>query len=155
MDDLTLKHSVAVVVRGPGDGTFLVVRRPDDPADPLAGAWGLPAVTLAAGEDELAGVTRVGRAKMGVELRATRRIGEKAGVQGGAALRLAEYEAVITAGEPSVPQPDASVTQYTAWRYTAEPGDLAEAASRGSLCARLFLRDRAAGGAGRGSAGRG
>ena len=143
MADLTLKHSVAVVVRGPGDGTFLVVQRPDDPADPLAGAWGFPAVTLADGEDELAGVARAGRAKMGVELRATRKIGEAEGIQGGTALRLAEYEAVITAGEPSVPQPDASVTQYTAWRYTADPGDLAEAASRGSLCARLFLRDRA------------
>jgi hypothetical protein len=140
------KHSVAVVVRGPGDGTFLVVRRPEDPADPLAGAWGLPAVTLAAGEDELAGVARAGRAKLGVELRAVRRIGEREAAQGGAVIRLAEYEAVITAGAPSVPQPDASVTQYTAWRYTAEPGDLAAAAGRGSLCARLFLEDRARGG---------
>lgn len=139
------KHSVAVVVRGPGNATFLVVRRPDDPADPLAGVWGLPAVTLAAGEDELAGVARAGRAKLGVELRAVRRIGEMQGTQDGAALRLAEYEAVITGGAPSVPQADASVTQYTAWRYTAEPGDLAEAARRGSLCARLLLQDRASG----------
>ncbi len=139
------KHSVAVVVRGPGDAAFLVVRRPDDPADPLAGVWGLPAVTLAAGEDELAGVARAGRAKLGVQLRAVRRIGEMQGTQDGAALRLAEYEAVITGGTPSVPQADASVTQYTAWRYTAEPGDLAEAARRGSLCARLLLRDRASG----------
>jgi hypothetical protein len=137
------KHSVAVVVRGPGDGTFLVVRRPDDPADPLAGVWGLPAVTLAAGEGELAGVARAGRAKLGVELRAVRRIGETEGAQGGTALRLAEYEAVIAGGVPSVPQADATVTQYTACRYTAEPGDLAEAAARGSLCARLFLQDRA------------
>jgi hypothetical protein len=139
----SVKHSVAVVVRGPDDGTFLIVRRPDDPADPLAGAWGLPAVTLAAGEDELAGVTRAGQAKLGVRLRAVRRIGEEAGTQGGAALRLAEYEAVITGGAPSVPQADPAVTQYTAWRYTADPGDLAEAARRGSLCARLFLRDQA------------
>jgi hypothetical protein len=104
-------------------------------------------VTLAAGEDELAGVARAGRDKVGVELRAVRKVGEAVGTQGGAALRLAEYEAVITAGAPSVPQPDASVTQYTAWRYTADPGDLAEAASRGSLCARLFLQDRARGSA--------
>jgi hypothetical protein len=148
MAGLTLKHSVAVVVRGPDDGTFLVVRRPDDPADPLAGAWGFPAVTLAAGEDELAGVARAGRAKLGVELRAVRRIGEMQEARDGTALRLAEYEAVITSGTPSVPQADASVTQYSAWRYTAEPADLAEAAGRGSLCARLFLRERAGGGAG-------
>ena len=137
------KHSVAVVVRGPGDGTFLVVQRPEDPADPLAGAWGFPAVTLAAGEDELAGVARAGRAKLGVELRAVRRIGDMTGARNGTALLLAEYEAVITAGSPRVPQPDATVTQYTAWRYSADPGDLAGAAARGSLCARVFLRDRA------------
>ena len=41
-----IKRSVAVVVRGPEAGTFLVVKRPDDPGDPLAGVWGLPAVTL-------------------------------------------------------------------------------------------------------------
>jgi ADP-ribose pyrophosphatase YjhB (NUDIX family) len=142
-----LKHSVAVVVRGPGDGTFLIVRRPDDPADPLAGVWGFPAVTLAAGEDELAGVARAGRVKLGVELRAVRRIGEAQGTQNGTVLRLAEYEAVITGGAPSVPQADATVTQYPACRYTAEPADLAEAAGRGSLCARLFLQDRARGNA--------
>ena len=70
------KHSVAVVVRG-DDGTFLAVRRPDDPEDPLAGLWGLPAVTLADEEDELSGVIRAGRAKLGVELAVGRKIGEK------------------------------------------------------------------------------
>ena len=43
----TIKRSVAVVVRGPKAGMFLVVKRPDDPGDPLAGVWGLPAVSLA------------------------------------------------------------------------------------------------------------
>ena len=137
-----IKHSVADVVRGPDDGTFLLVRRPDDPADPLAGAWGFPAVTLAPGEGELDGVARAGRAKLGVALRAVRRIGERAGLQGGTALRLAEYEAVIEAGTPSVPQADASVTQYTAWRYASDPGELSAAAGRGSLCAQVFLADR-------------
>jgi 8-oxo-dGTP diphosphatase len=137
-----MKHSVAVVVRGPDDGTFLLVRRPDDPADPLAGAWGFPAVTLAPGEGELDGVARAGRAKLGVALRAVRRMGERAGVRDGTALRLAEYEAVITAGDPSVPQGDTSVTQYTAWRYARDPGELAAAAARGSLCAQVFLADR-------------
>jgi hypothetical protein len=56
------KHSVAVVVRLPGElaagghpgGGAFVVRRPADPADPLAGLWGLPAISLRAGEDERA-----------------------------------------------------------------------------------------------------
>jgi 8-oxo-dGTP diphosphatase len=137
-----VKHSVAVVVHGPGDGMFLLVRRPGDPGDPLAGVWGFPAVTLAPGEGELDGVTRAGRVKLGVTLRAVRKVGTRTGTQNGTRLCLAEYEAVITAGTPRVPQPGRAVTQYAAWRYSADPADLAEAAGRGSLCAAVFLADR-------------
>jgi uncharacterized protein len=136
-----IKRSVAVVVRGPEAGTFLVVRRPDDPADPLAGVWGLPAVTLADGEDERAAVVRAGRDKLGVELTAGRRLGAASADRGDYLLVLADYEAAVAGGSPSVPQPDASVTQYVDWRYTADPAVLAEAAARGSLCARIFLED--------------
>jgi hypothetical protein len=145
-----VKRSVAVVVRragrpaeggSPPGGEFLIVRRPDDPGDPLAGVWGLPAVTLLDGEDERAAVVRAGRVKLGVGLAAGPRIGEKAADRGGYVLRLADYEATILGGVPVVPQPDDSMTQYTACRYTADPGTLAEAAARGSLCAQLFLED--------------
>jgi uncharacterized protein len=136
-----IKRSVAVVVHGPEAGTFLVVKRPDDPADPLAGVWGLPAVTLTDGEDERAAVVRAGRDKLGVELRAGRRLGQASADRGDYLLVLADYEAAVVGGIPSVPQPDASVTQYVDWRYTADPAVLAEAAARGSLCARIFLED--------------
>ncbi len=141
-----VKHSVAVVVRPPADdteaaGTFLVVRRPDDPADPLRGAWGLPAVTVRDGEDEHGAVVRAGRVKLGVELAPGRRIGEKTVDRGGYLLRLADYEAVIVSGEPGVPQPDASMTQYTACQFTTDPAVLDEAAARGSVCAQVFLAD--------------
>jgi 8-oxo-dGTP diphosphatase len=137
-----VKHSVAVVVReagSPAGGAFLVVRRPEDPEDPLAGVWGLPAVTLLDGEDERAAVVRAGRVKLGVELTAGARIGEKTSDRGGYLLRLADYEAAVIRGVPAVPQPDGSMTQYTACRYTTDPGTLAEAAARGSLCAQVFL----------------
>ena len=142
-----VKHSVAVVVRRPVDdtaeaGAFLVVRRPDDPADPLRGAWGLPAVTVLDGEDERGAVVRAGLVKLGVELAPGRRIGEKTVDRGGYLLRLADYEAVIVSGEPGVPQPDASLTQYTACQFTADPAVLDEAAARGSVCAQVFLADR-------------
>ena len=117
-----LKRSVAVVIGRPG-GAFLVVRRPDDPDDPLAGAWGLPAITLLDGEDERAGVVRAGRVKLGVELAVGVRIGEKTADRGGYLLRLADYAAMVLAGVPAVPQPDDSMTQYTACRYTERPGD--------------------------------
>ena len=142
-----LKRSVAVIVGRP-DGAFLIVRRPDDPDDPLAGAWGLPAVTLLDGEDEPAAVVRAGRVKLGVELAAGPRIGEKTADRGGYLLRLADYAATILAGVPAVPQPDGSMTQYAACRYTSDAGTLADAAARGSLCAQVFLEDRTrAGGA--------
>src|SRR5580692_2443821 len=136
-----IKRSVAVVVRGPEAGTFLVVKRPDDPADPLAGVWGLPAVSLADGEDERAAAVRVGRDKLGVGLAPGVRLGAASADRGDYLLVLADYEATIIAGAPSVPQPDASVTQYVEWRYAADPAVLAEAADRGSLCARIFLED--------------
>ena len=88
-----IKRSVAVVVRGPEAGTFLVVKRPDDPGDPLAGVWGLPAVTLADGEDERAAVVRVGRDKLGVELAPGRRLGDASADRGDYLLVLADYEA--------------------------------------------------------------
>jgi len=146
----SIKRSVAVVVRKAG--AFLIVRRPDDPEDLLAGVWGLPAVTLRDGEDEEAAVVRAGRAKLGVELAVGARLGEKTADRGGYLLRLADYEATVLHGVPAVPQPDHSMTQYTACRYTADPATLAEAAARGSLCAQVFLEDNskrrlAAGGA--------
>jgi hypothetical protein len=136
-----LKRSVAVVIGRPG-GAFLIVRRPDDPDDPLAGAWGLPAITLLDGEDERAGVVRAGWVKLGVELAVGARIGEKTADRGGYLLRLADYAAMVLTGVPRVPQPDHySMTQYTACRYTSDPGTLAAAAARGSLCAQVFLED--------------
>lgn len=134
-----IKRSVAVVVRNAG--AFLIVRRPDDPEDPLAGLWGLPAVTLLDGEDERAAVVRAGRVKLGVELAAGARLGEKTADRGGYVLRLADYEATVLHGTPAVPQRDTSMTQYTECEYTTDPGPLAEAASRGSLCAQVFLED--------------
>ena len=143
-----MKRSVAVVVRRPGapaavgapvGGEFLIVRRPDDPDDPLAGVWGLPAITLLDGEDERAAVVRAGRVKLGAELAVGARIGEKAADRGGYLLRLADYEATIVDGVPVVPQPDGSMTQYTACRFTADPEVLAEAAARGSVCAQVFI----------------
>jgi ADP-ribose pyrophosphatase YjhB (NUDIX family) len=127
-----VKHSVAVVVRGDGDG-YLAVKRPVDPDDPLAGAWGLPAVTLKNGEDERAAAARAGRDKLGVELHVGRKLGEKTAERDDYVLRLADYEATIAAGVPSVPRPDPAVTQYTDCRFTSDPGLLAEGAERGSL----------------------
>ena len=101
-----LKRSVAVVIgrhaarrRVPAGSSS--IRRPDDPDDPLAGAWGLPAITLLDGEDERAGVVRAGRVKLGVELAAGPQMGEKSADRGGYVLHLADYEATVLAVVPT------------------------------------------------------
>jgi 8-oxo-dGTP diphosphatase len=132
------KHSVAVVVRGE-DGTFLVVKRPDDAHDELAGLWGFPAITPMPGEDDRAAVVRTGRVKLGVELAPGAKIGERTAERDGYVLRLSEYEATIVAGSPSVPQADTSMTQYADAHFTDDPGELSEAARAGSLCAQIFV----------------
>ncbi len=60
------KRSVAVLVRK-GDNV-LTVRRPDDD-DELPGIWGLPAGTYRQGETLETLVERIGRDKLGVDLR--------------------------------------------------------------------------------------
>jgi 8-oxo-dGTP diphosphatase len=142
------KHSVAVVVRGE-DGKFLVVKRPDDVDDMLAGMWGFPAITPAPGEDDQAAVVRTGRMKLGVELAPGAKIGELTADRDGYVLHLSEYEATIVAGTPSVPQggtSDASMTQYAGAHFTDDPGELSAAARAGSLCAQIFLANAGLGG---------
>lgn len=141
----TVKHSVAVVVRRE-DGAFLAVKRPDDPEDPLAGMWGLPAITLRAGEDERSAAARAGRAKLGVELAVGEKIGTKTADRGAYVLTLADYEATVASGAVTVPQPDASTTQYTESRFVEDPAILAEAAGKGSLCAQILLESARSGG---------
>lgn len=133
-----VKHSVAVVVRSQ-DGMFLVVKRPDDAHDILAGVWGFPAITPVPGEDDRAAVVRTGRAKLGVELAAGAKVGERTADRGGYVLHLTEYEAAIVTGTPSVPQADTSMTQYVDAHFTDDPGELSDAARAGSLCAQIFL----------------
>ena len=133
-----VKESVAVVVRNRA-GEFLVTRRPDDPADELAGVWGLPAVTRRSGEAERPAAERIGPLKLGVTLSIGARLGERDDDRGQYLLRLADYEASIVRGTPTVPQSDDSVTQYVACEFTSDPAVLVAAARRGSACARIFL----------------
>ncbi len=132
-----LKRSVSLVIER-HDG-LLLVRRPDGD-ESLPGEWGLPAATLRPGEDEEDAVRRAGRDKLGVEVRPVRALGEAEDERPAYRLHMRDWAVEITAGEPAVPQPGEG-TQYESCRW----GDLAElgpAAWRGSLCARVLLRER-------------
>jgi 8-oxo-dGTP diphosphatase len=132
-----LKHSVSLVIEGP-DG-LLLVRRPEGD-ESLPGEWGLPAATLRTGESEEDAVRRAGRDKLGVEVRPRRVLGEASGERPGYRILMRDWEVEIAAGEPVVPQPGDG-TQYETLRR-GEAADLVPAARRGSLCARVLLRER-------------
>jgi 8-oxo-dGTP diphosphatase len=110
---------------------LLLVRRPDDDED-LPGVWGLPAVSLEAGESEEEAVRRAGRDKLGIELEPVERVGREE--------TMTDWEARILSGNPAVPQPGPH-TQYTELHF-GEPSELVPAAREGSLCCRVLLRAR-------------
>lgn len=132
------KNSVALVIKNER-GELLAVRRPLDEAGPLAGAWGLPAITLAHDESESEAAIRVGHTKLGVAVTVGAKIGERTADRGEYILHLSDYEATIANGAPKVPQADASVTQYMDFKYTDDPTILFAAAQNGSLCTQIYL----------------
>lgn len=135
-----LKHSVSLVIEGPAG--LLLVRRPDDD-ESLPGEWGLPAATLRPGEDEADALRRAGRDKLGVEVRPLHPLGEAEGERPAYRILMRDWAVEIAAGEPAVPQPGDG-TQYEICRW-GDPAELVPAAQRGSLCARVLLRERGIG----------
>jgi 8-oxo-dGTP diphosphatase len=135
---MTKKRSISLAIRDDArPGAVLIVHRPDDDDD-LPGVWGLPAASLAPGEDWHDTALRAGREKLGVSLRIGSMLRHGALKRAEYTLEMKLFEAAIVAGIPSVPQDAAGVTQYRSWRW-GRAEDLREAAEKGSLCSRLFL----------------
>jgi 8-oxo-dGTP diphosphatase len=132
------KRAVALVIKDTNDD-FLVVKRPDNADDDLAGVWGFPAVTLSDVESEVDGARRVAQQKLGVDVEIGKRIGESTHDRPKYILTLCDYEAKVTNGTPTTPQPDTSITQYAECKYTNDPSILFAAARKGSQCTQIFL----------------
>src|ERR1051326_8142806 len=94
---IPVKHSIAVAIFH-GENV-LSVRRPDDD-DELPGIWGLPAGTLRGSEtvDDL--IRRIGRDKLGAELRGLQKIGQGSQQRSAYHLEMELWESEMT-GEPS------------------------------------------------------
>lgn len=132
-----VKHAVAMIHYGSA-GSFLAVRRSLDD-ESLPGVWGLPAASLRAHESHQDAVRRAAKQKLGVDVAVGARIGTARIERDLYTLELSDYVVEIVDGKPAVPQPDRSVSQYMALRYTADLSLLAPAAKAGSLCSRVFL----------------
>ena len=122
---------------------FSVARRADDAAT-LPGVWGLPSGNLLPDETIEAAIQRIGRDKFGVEVEPVRYVGEDSIDRGTYHLHLREYEVKIVSGTAHVPQParELHYTQYSALQMTDDPHILDEAATKGSLCSRVYLREQ-------------
>ncbi len=142
-----VKQSVSVAIRSVGaDGVERVVAvlRPEVFGDPLSGLWGLPAASLREGETPDDAVARVLRDKLGLEaLQGFMGINSGQRISDGITQSMTVYAVSWDVGAAlpiTLPAPhvDPTVTMYRDWRWAA-PEELREAASRGSLCTRLYL----------------
>jgi 8-oxo-dGTP pyrophosphatase MutT (NUDIX family) len=133
------KESVAAVIRHPDrDGRLLIVQRPETPDEELLGVWGLPAASLKPGEDDYAALQRLGKQKLGAELRPLRMLAQGRMARTDYELEMRLYEALLE-GEPKLAtKANENVTLYTEWRWD-KPERLNEGAIKGSLCCRLVL----------------
>ena len=145
---LPKKFAVSYIISKEGEsGEFLCVQRPANDAN-LPNVWGLPAgmATAAAGGSEhptdaewTAAVEQSGVQKLGVALKVGAVLSEGQQPRAEYVLHMRQYAVEVIGGDtPEVPQPVEGVTQYQQWRWAAT-ADLADAASKGSLCSRLYI----------------
>ncbi len=142
-----VKQSVSVAIRSvaaDGRERVVAVLRPEVFGDALGGLWGLPAASLREGETPDDAVARVLRDKLGLgTLDGIKPINEGRHDQDGYTQTMTVYAVTWDGEQPApitlpAPHVDPTVTMYRDWRWAA-PEELREAASRGSLCTRLYL----------------
>ena len=134
------KRSVALAIRPKGEPfKVLLVRRPDDD-DEFPGAWGLPAATCTGRESLEDAAHRIGRQKLGAEVRLYKVIGVGVQDREDYVIEMHLFEARLQGDAPIlvIDSKGSGLTQYTSWRW-GEPSELIESAGLGSLCSRLLL----------------
>lgn len=135
-------ESVAIVIYDEDHKKVLTVKRPiDDGA--LPGHWGFPAATRKNESESWEFLAhKAAKTKLGVEIEIVRFMGEDEIDRGEYMLRLRDYECKVISGTPKVPQNDATVTQYVEMEYVDDYTRIKESAHNGSLCTRIFLREK-------------
>lgn len=138
-----VKYTVAIVLKKSAESDeFLVVHRPPEDKD-LANSWGLPAVTLAAGELPEEGAIRVCREKLGCEAKPIRFLGIMFQKRNSYDMFLMDVEMVLAEGQVAdVTKAKSSHTIYVEQLWTTDPMTMMESAKHGSCCASIFLTDR-------------
>lgn len=136
------KFAIAVVVRNPRNKSevLAVLRPPND--DSLPNVWGLPAVVVKEGELPEESVKRLGVEKLATEIRAVSYVGIKQIEREEFELILMDIEAELVGGSPSVTLATTTGTKYVDQLWVSDYAIFKEAASKGSLCTRIFLESQ-------------
>lgn len=116
----------------------MAVKRPADD-DNLPNVWGLPAVSVKDGELPEDAVRRVGIEKLATEIKPVSYIGVMRADRGDYELILMDIKAELVGKEPSVHDAATAGTKYTDQQWTSDYSLFKEAATKGSLCSRVFL----------------
>lgn len=136
------KFSIAVVILNPDNPSeFLAVKRPPDD-DSLPNVWGLPAFTVKNGELPEEVVKKIGFEKLATDIEAVSFIGIDSIERDTYVLILMDVQAKLKGPQPSVGKATTSATKYVDQQWTDNYDILKEAASKGSLCTRIFLESK-------------
>lgn len=136
------KFSIAVALINPNDASeVLAVKWPADD-DNLPNVWGLPAITPKDGELPENAVKRLGIEKLATKIEAVSYIGIKSADRDTYELILMDIQAELKGAEPSVKDAITTGTKYVDQRWTSDYSLFKEAATKGSLCSRIFLESK-------------
>lgn len=140
--DKPVKESVAIVIYDDSHKKVLTVRRPLDDSS-LPGYWGFPAASRKDPTEPWELIAhKAALIKLGVKVEIIRFMGEDEIDRGNFILRLRDYECRIISGTPTVPQSNKTVTQYIEMEYSNDFARLKKSSDNGSLCTRIFLREK-------------
>lgn len=137
-----IKFAVAVALYNPNNsGEVLAVKRPESD-DRLSGVWGLPAIVVEEGELPEDAVRRLGVEKLSTKIEPVSYLGIQYADRGEYELILIDITADLNGEEPSVINAPTAGTRYVAQQWTSDFSIFKEAATKGSLCSRIFLKSK-------------
>lgn len=138
--DKPVKESIALFFTDE-QGRFSAVKRSLND-DSLPGVWGLVGGSLRDGEEPQDTVIRSARDKLGVNVDVIDFVGEDSIDRGEYINHLREYRVKVVGGTPAPIQKDSTVSKYEEFIMSDDPEILRPAAEAGSLCSRIFLRQK-------------
>lgn len=134
--------AIAVVIQNPENPLeVLAVKRP--PTDTaLSNVWGLPAIIVENGELPEDAVRRLGIEKLSTDIEPVSYVGIARSEKEEHELILMEIVARLKGPAPSVENATTTGTEYVDQQWTSDYSIFRDAASKGSLCIKIFLESK-------------